>query len=126
MAIFSVLHSDRGLLLHLQENAPAIHSDTQAWQRSIQKWKFLHDCCAGGQLVEDGGVQTCGLCALYFYGHATECEDCPINLAGYPACAGTPSKTYQTALAQQNIQLAAESALNEIRFLKDLAHGSGL
>ncbi|NMC47449.1 MAG: hypothetical protein GYA52_11550 [Chloroflexi bacterium] len=126
MEVFTIVLTDHEYFLQLRKNAPILHTETDAWQRSIQKWEFLYHCCMQGQLVGAGGVQTCGLCALYFYGHDTECEDCPINLAGHPACAGTPSKTYQTAFTQQNIQLATVSARDEIRFLKGLAYGSGL
>jgi hypothetical protein len=95
----------------------------QAWDWTILKWKWLLVSCSRGRLVSDGGRQTCGLCALYFFGHEDECEDCPIKLAGHPGCRGTPYRDYQVAVKSGDLTLARQAASREIEFLRSIRMG---
>lgn len=96
---------------------PQIVSDKLAWEVSLEKWKLIYTLNMSGILVEDGGPQTCGLCKMYFYGHADECEECPILLAGYPGCDGTPYRDYQKAVLFHDLDLATRSSKQELFFL---------
>lgn len=109
-----------GLMLQYESDG----TEDNPWEVSMHKWEFLLDLCRQGKLVADGGRQTCGLCSLYFWGHVEECEDCPIALAGFSACKGTPEKDYQAAVERSNHQLAEKSAAEEIRFLRKVRDGS--
>ena len=93
-------------------------TESHAFEVSIAKWEFLYHLCSQGILVDDGGIQTCGLCILYFYGHTDECEDCLITSAGHRGCAGTPYKEYTKAVENGNLELAIMATLAEIRFLQ--------
>ena len=124
--MFKIIETDHfpGLRLHL--SGRRILNENLAWELSIKKWNLIHQLCCQGQLIENGGMQTCGLCSLYFYGHEDECEDCPILKAGHPGCVDTPYKEYESAVKQRNLKRTKYAAAEEIRFLKELSHGSGL
>jgi hypothetical protein len=126
LKVFKVTEIDHfpGLRLHM--SGSRIVSIKLAWEISIKKWNLLHKLCCQGQLIEDGGVQTCGLCSLYFYGREEECEDCPILKAGHPGCVDTPYKEYVSAVKQRNLKRAKQAAAKEILFLKELSHGPRL
>jgi len=94
-----------------------------AWLVAILKWKTLWQACQKGQLVADGGVNTCGLCALYFYGHSDECEECPIKEAGYPGCHGTPYDAYRWAVENNDLEVATHAARRQLVFLRRFMHG---
>ena len=89
-----------------------------AWLVAILKWQTLWQACQEGRLVADGGVKTCGLCSLYYYGHSEECEDCPINTAGYPGCRGTPYDAYRQAVESGDLEVATHAARRELVFLR--------
>jgi hypothetical protein len=109
------------LELHKQvENSP---SELQAWDWSLLKWKLLHHHCAEGNLVHDGGRQTCGLCSLFFFGHSDECEDCPIKIEGHPGCQGTPYRDYLSAVEKGDLALAKLAARQEVEFLRSFHMG---
>ena len=110
-----------GLRLTYQSNK--ISTDDQAWEVSLLKWRLILRLCSQGILVDDGGRQTCGLCSCYFYGHADECEDCPIKLAGHPACYETPYRDYLAAVEKGDLALAKQAAANEIEFLRSFQMG---
>lgn len=84
---------------------------------SIQKWEALRDACLQGMLVDDGGVSTCGLCMLYFYGTSEECEDCPVREEGYPGCIDTPARDYPAAIKAGSLDDALRAAERELAFL---------
>jgi len=116
--MFDVIDTERFPGLTLQYHASPILTESQAFEVSIAKWEQLYDLCNQGKLVDDGGIQTCGLCALYFYGHMDECEGCPIKNAGHMGCIGTPYKDYLAALKNGNLELAKQAAKEEIQFLR--------
>jgi hypothetical protein len=91
-----------------------------AWLVAILKWQTLWQACQEGRLVADGGVKTCGLCSLYYYGHEDECEDCPITAAGYPNCQHTPYQAYRRAVESGNLEVATHAARRELVFLRNL------
>ena len=88
-------HSDPGLVL--KYTGEKILNNTQAWHVTLAKWETRCEVCNQGYRIADGGVNTCGLCALYYFGHSEECELCPITEAGYPGCSNTPYEEYQLA-----------------------------
>jgi hypothetical protein len=116
--MFDIIETGKypGLKLHYHTSTSL--TESQAFEVSIAKWELLYQLCRQGKLVDDGGIQTCGLCLLYFYGHTDECEDCPITSARHRGCAGTPYKDYVKAVENGNLDLAIQAALKEIRFLK--------
>jgi hypothetical protein len=107
-----------GTRLHYRNTT--VQCESQAFEVSIAKWELLHTLCKTGELVDDGGIQTCGLCSLYYYGHTDECDDCPITNVGHRGCVGTPSKDYVKAIENGDSKLAIRAALEEILFLKSL------
>jgi hypothetical protein len=94
-----------------------------AWLVAILKWKTLWQACREGRLIADGGVQTCGLCSLYYYGHDEECEECPIAIAGYPGCQDTPYQAYRQAVVNGDLEVATHTARRELVFLRRLSRG---
>lgn len=124
--MFKVAETDHFPGLRLEITGSRTRSEMNAWEISIKKWNLLHQLCCEGQLIEDGGVQTCGLCSLYFYGHEDECEDCPIRKVGHPGCMNTPQKDYESAVKNGDLEGAKNAAAREVFFLKELSHGSGL
>jgi len=116
--MFDILETNGYSRLNLQNRFCTSLTKSQAFEVSIAKWELLYQLCRQGKLVDDGGIQTCGLCLIYFYGHTDECEDCPITGAGQRGCAGTPYKDYVRAVENENLELAIQAALEEIRFLK--------
>ena len=105
-----------GTRLHYRNTT--VQCESQAFEVSIAKWELLHTLCNQGKLVDDGGIQTCGLCILYFYGHIDECEDCPITSAGHRGCTGTPYKDYVKAVENSDLERAVRAVLEEILFLR--------
>ena len=116
--MFDVVETERYPGLRLHYHASPILTKRQAIEVSIVKWEQLVDLCSQGKLVDDGGIQTCGLCALYFYGHMHECEECPIKNVGHMGCTGTPYKDYVAAVKSGNLELAKQAAMEEIQFLR--------
>jgi len=110
-----------GLALAYTAEGRITHAN--AWLVSILKWKTLWQACLDGRLVADGGVKTCGLCSLYYYGHAEECEDCPITAAGYPSCQDTPYQAYRQAVENGDLEVATYAARRELVFLRRLSRG---
>jgi len=98
-----------------------IVTEKQAWEVTSGKWEILRHTCLDGKLVADGGVQTCGLCALYFYGHSDECQGCPIAKAGYPGCSNTPYQDYRLAVEAGKLEPALEATERELSFLNSLS-----
>ena len=92
-----------GLKLHYHTSTSL--TENQAFEVSIAKWELLYHLCSQGKLVADGGIQTCGLCLLYFYGHTDECDDCPITRAGHRGCAATPYMDYLQAVEMGVLRL---------------------
>ena len=122
--LFEIVETDGHSRLELKSQSNEVLSDKQAWKLSIKKWEFLLRMCEQGKLIEDGGVKTCGLCAKYFYGHADECEECPIKEAGFPGCSDTPYKEYLVAVKNGNLELAKQAALDEVIFLRRVQDGT--
>jgi len=116
--MFDIIETDRYPGLKIQSHPSMILTESQAFDVSIAKWELLYHLCSHGKLVADGGIQTCGLCVLYFYGYTDECEDCPITSAGRRSCAGTPYTDYVRAIEMGNFELAIMATVEEIRFLK--------
>ena len=116
--MFDIIETDGSPRLKLQYHPTTSLTESQAFEVSIAKWELLYHLCRYGKLVADGGIQTCGLCILYFYGYTDECEDCPITSAGHRGCALTPYKNYVRAVENGNLDLAIQAAVEEIRFLK--------
>ena len=100
-----------------------ICTDELAWEVSLLKWRLILRLCSQGTLVDDGGRQTCGLCSCYFYGHADECEHCPIKLTGHPSCYETPYRDYLAAVEKGDLALAKQAVANEIEFLRSFQMG---
>ena len=111
-------HKYPGRRLHYHTGT--ILDESRAFEVSLAKWELLHTLCTQGKLVEDGGIQTCGLCILYFYGHTDECDDCPMTGAGHRGCTGTPYKDYVKAVENGNLVLAIQATRQEIQLLKRL------
>jgi hypothetical protein len=118
--VFDIIETGKypGLKLHYHTSTSL--TESQAFEVSITKWELLHNLYKTGELVDDGGIQTCGLWGLYFYGHTQEFEDCPITSAGHRGCVGTPYKDYMKAVENSDTELAIRAALEEILFLKSL------
>ena len=121
--MFEIIKSDQPPGLELAYRADSISTDGQAWEVSLLKWKMLHRLCSRGILVADGGRQTCGLCAVYFFGHADECDDCPIKKTGHPGCQGTPFRDYLVAVKKGDPVLAKQAAAAGIKFLRSFQMG---
>ena len=110
-----------GLILKYRSNR--VVTNQQAWDISILKWKLILHVCSQGRLIHDGGIDTCGFCGLYYYGHSDECEDCPIKIAGYMGCNGTPYRDYLAAVEKGDLALAKQAAASEIKFLRRFKMG---
>ena len=123
---FRVSEIDHFSGLRLEVNDNVARSELNAWDLSKSKWDLLHQFCMESKLVEGGGVSTCGLCLLYFYGHEEECEDCPVKKAGYPGCANTPQKDYESEIKKGDLNHTKQAAEEEILFLKRIVNGPGL
>jgi len=121
--MFEIIKSDLHPGLELAYRADGFSTDGQAWEVSLLKWKLLLRLCSRGMLVADGGRQTCGLCALYFFGHEDECENCPIKKTGHPGCRGTPFRDYLVAVKKGDLALAKQAVAAEIVFLRSLQMG---
>ena len=93
-------------------------SHAAALRLCMQKWEALRQACLRGMLVDDGGVKTCGLCMLYFYGSSEECEYCPISEEGYPGCMDTPARSYPDAVKAGSVEQALREAERELVFLR--------
>ena len=115
--MFKIIETDREPGLVLEYSGEKILNDTQAWQVAHTKWETIRETSIRGNLIADGGVNTCGLCTLYFYGHSEECELCPITEAGYPGCSNTPYEEYQLAVKTGDLAAALLAAEREIKFL---------
>ena len=115
--MFKIIKTDRDPGLILEYTGEKIVNNTQAWQVAYTKWDTIREACLRGNLIADGGVKTCGLCALYYYGHSTECELCPITEAGYPGCSNTPYEEYQSAVKSGDLVAALHATEREITFL---------
>jgi len=98
-----------------------IATEKHAWEITFRKWETLKILCSDGKLVGDGGVKTCGLCALYFYGHSDECEGCPIAKAGYPGCSGTPYEDYRNTVEAGKLVPALKTIERELLFLNSIS-----
>jgi len=122
--LFTVVDYQRPPGKILKYNGDRIVSTQEAIQVSIEKWRTLNALCAQGVVVHDGGVKTCALCSLFYYGHQDECEDCPINLAGHSGCEGTPCKDYEAAVKQADLNKALQASSDEIFFLERMQHGA--
>ena len=121
--MFEIIETDRPPGLELKKRSVRQPTEGQAWDASIEKWKLIHRVCSQRRLIADGGIKTCGLCALYFFGHEDECEDCPIKKAGHLGCAGTPYRDYLAAVEKGSLELAKQAAANEIDFLRSFHMG---
>ncbi len=121
--MFEIIKSDHPAGLELAYRSDRISTDGQAWEVSLRKWTLLLRLCSRGILVADGGRQTCGFCALHFFGHEDECEDCPIKKTGHPGCQGTPIQDYLVAVEQGDLALAKQAAAAEILLLRSLHMG---
>ena len=121
--LFEIIQRDGNQNPILNCLLPRINSDQLAWEVSLEKWRGIYTLNLSGILVEDGGRQSCGLCKVYFYGHSDECEECPILLAGYPECNGTPYKDYQKAILLHDLDLATRSSKQELFFLRRMYMG---
>ncbi len=121
--MFEIIQSDHPPGLELAYRSDRISTDGQAWDVSLLKWKHLLRMCSRGILAADGGRQTCGLCALYFFGHEDECEDCPIKKSGHPGCQGTPLLDYLAAVKKGDLGRAKQAAAAEIKLLRSLQMG---
>ena len=116
--LFEITETENLPRLELIKPPKMILSERQAWKLSIEKWSLISQICEQGKLIDDGGIQTCALCSLYFYDHTDECEDCPINAVGYPGCGQTPYKQYIEAVKNEDLELAKQAAVGEIKFLR--------
>jgi len=115
--VFKIIETDHDPGLVLEYTGREILNNAQAWRVTLAKWETIREACLRGNLIADGGVKTCGLCALYYYGHTTECELCPIAEAGFPGCIDTPYEEYRQALKIGDLAAALRAAEREIRFL---------
>lgn len=116
--MFEIIKTDHEPGWILAYTGKKILSENQAWEVTFKKWERLQKVCRDGKLAADGGVKTCGLCALYYYGHSDECESCPIKEAGYPGCSRTPYAAYQEAVKSGNLMKAMLAAERELPFLR--------
>jgi len=116
--MFEIIETDRSPGLQLRYTSGRILTITQAWDITFAKWQAILLACQRGKLVADGGVKTCGLCALYYYGHSDECEYCPINDAGFQGCNSTPYQVYLQAVKNCDLETAEHCALMELSFLR--------
>lgn len=115
--MFKIIETGREPGLVLEYTGEKILNDTQAWQVTYSKWETIRKASDNGNLIADGGVNTCGLCALYFYGHSEECELNPITEAGFPGCSNTPYEEYQSAVKSGDLAAALHAVEREIAFL---------
>lgn len=115
--MFKIIKTDTDPGLVLEYTGEKILNSTQAWQVTLAKWETIREACDHGNLISDGGVNTCGLCALYYYGHSTECEACPITEAGYPGCISTPYEKYRVAVKTGDLAAATSATEREITFV---------
>jgi len=93
---------------------PKPKSVIEAIEQAIVKWSILKDRSSEGELVHDGGVDTCCLCIMF---RNRACRGCPI---GSPGCDGTPYYDYRVAIRHCDAGLASLAAIAEIRFLNRL------
>ena len=118
--IFEIIKTQGNPGLELVYTAKQILTADQAWEVTFAKWETIRDTCSSGNQIADGGPQTCGLCALYFYGHSEECELCPIAKAGYPGCSGSPYPDYRKAIELDSLDAASIAAQRELEFLNKI------
>lgn len=91
----------------------------QALELSIVKWEtMLQGYKDDPSLIHinNQGTWTCALCRLY----GAKCDGCPVDVAGYRQCKGTP---YEGHVATENRVAAMKFAEKEIEFLKSLREG---
>ena len=118
--LFQTIPPPPNLGLELTASFKNINSEMHALQLSVKKWTLLYDQCSKGVLLDDGGIGTSALCQLYFFSYPEQCVDCPVSIAGYSPCKGSPYWDYHDALGVNNLPLAKEAAANEIDLLEGL------
>ena len=62
--MFEIIETNRYPGLELVHSTKQILITTQAWQVTFANWETIRDAYKYGKLIADGGVKTCGLCAL--------------------------------------------------------------
>ena len=89
----------------------------EAIELSIQKWKSMIYLLERGFEIEDGGMSTCALCELFWYGG---CDGCPIaNKTGAYGCNGTPYIEWEALVNDEGVY-DIELAQEELAFLESL------
>ena len=87
---------------------------------SIEKWKYLIKRLKKTELeIEDGGIQTCALCLVYFGG---ACQGCPINkITNFMGCENTPYEDYEAdpcvTVAERELEFLSEDVLKKAKEL---------
>ena len=118
--MFEIIETDREPGLELVYTGEKILTTKHAWEVTFKKWETIREACHRSELAADGGVMTCGLCALYYYGHSEECEFCPIKEAGHPGCSGMPYEDCRKAVKIGKIKNALLAAERESAFLREV------
>lgn len=89
----------------------------EAIELSIQKWKSMVYLLERGFEIEDGGMSTCALCELFWYGG---CDGCPIeNEVEAYGCNGTPYEEYEALVNDEGVY-DIELAQEQLAFLESL------
>jgi hypothetical protein len=106
------------------EKIEKLETDIKATKESLKKWKI------NVAILEDGttqgvetGAQSCPLCRLYnTRGIGDRCStECPIGIrTNRSGCAGTPYDGISNYLHKNDVERMAESARNEVLFLKEI------
>ncbi len=102
-------------------------TESTALNHALRKWEFLVTETARrcgepseqGEVLNDGGVTTCGLCAKYYKRYSYPiCAGCPVALkTGLTGCAGTPYNHFSGAI---NLDEQRAAAPKMLAFLKEL------
>lgn len=86
---------------------------------SVLKWAVVATEIANKNYrhSDDGAGETCALCWVYQH---KDCYHCPIDIAGYSGCVGTPYQWFKKAVSNNDPAQAEYQALNEYAFLISL------
>jgi hypothetical protein len=100
-------------------------TDAARLRACIKKWQFIAKMCKDHRgRINDGGSDTCSLCATYLDHDKPEesrCKGCPVfNVTNKRYCEKTPYETYDTADTNGlwKTRFAAANAM--VTFLKEL------
>ncbi len=95
-----------------------------AMDLAILKWELLSEATDTElKMVRGLGLHsglTCALCHIHVNLKRSPCEGCPVSLAGFDSCVGTPYYLFTTCLKFDDFDGARKEAMEFVRLLKNI------